>query len=103
MPQTEDQFKKILIESIDHALLILGTSIQKSIYFHLKKDYSLTRENIPENMEAFSNGLKSIFGAGGLVIERLILENLCLKLGLKYEKKKNFRFIEGLNRAREAW
>jgi len=101
VPQTKDQFAKILIESVDYSLLLLGESARKAVYFHLERDYSITREKVPENIEAFVNGLESLFGAGALVIERSILDNLHSKLGLKYEEKKNFIFIDSLNRAKE--
>jgi hypothetical protein len=103
MPQTKDQFAKILIESVDYSLLLLGESARKAVYFHLERDYSITREKVPENIEAFVNGLESIFGAGALVIERSILNNLHSKLGLEHEEMKNFRFIDSLNRAKEIW
>jgi len=103
VPQNEGQFAKILIEATDHGLLVLGESARKSIYFHLEKDFSLTKEKIPENTEAFAKGLASIFGAGALVIEKAILESLHSKLGLRYEEKTNSRFTESLRKAKENW
>ena len=103
MPQTEDEFAKILIEAVDHGLRILGESSRKAILYHLEKDYSITRTKIPEHTEAFTKGLESIFGAGSLVIERSILKYLYSKLGLKYEEKRNCRFIDSLNKAKELW
>jgi len=103
VPQTEDQFTKTLIEAVDCGLQLFGESARKAIYFHLERDHSITREKVPENIEAFVNGLENIFGAGALVIERSILRNLHSKLGLQYEEKKNFTFIDSLNRAREMW
>lgn len=83
--------------------MLLGESARKAVYFHLERDYSITREKVPENIEAFVNGLESIFGAGALVIERSILDNLHSKLGLKHEEKKDCKFIDSLNRAKEIW
>jgi len=103
MPQTEEEFAKILMEAIDYGLVFLGESARKAIYFYLESDYSLTKEKVPENAEAFVNGLENIFGAGALVIERAILRNLHSKLGLKYEENKNCRFIEYLKKTKEIW
>jgi hypothetical protein len=99
--QPEDLWTKILIEAVDYGLLILGGSARKAIYFHLEKDYSLTKEMIPENMEAFVNGLERMFGAGAAVIERSILEHLCSKLGVKCEK--DCKFIDSLNNVKKVW
>jgi len=103
LPQTEDEFAKILIEAVDHGLRILGESSRKAILYHLEKDYSIKEAKIPEHPEAFKKGLESIFGAGSLVIERSILKYLYSKLGLKHEENRNCRFIDSLNRAKEMW
>jgi dsRNA-specific ribonuclease len=101
--QGQGSFEKVLIESVDYGLLILGESARRSIYFHLDQDYSLQKEKIPENPEAFADALESIFGAGSLVIEISILKNLTSKLGLKYEEKKDFSFVDSVNRVRKLW
>ena len=101
--QGQDSFQKILSEAVDHGLLILGESARKSIYFHLDQDYSLQREKIPENPEALENALENIFGVGALVIEISIVKNLASKLGLKFEEKKSFNFVDSVNRVRKMW
>lgn len=103
MPQTEDEFAKVLIEAVDYGLRILGESSRKAILYHLEKDYSITRAKIPERTESFAKGLEGIFGAGSLVIERSILKCLYSKLRLEYEEKKNRRFIDSLSKAKEMW
>ena len=103
MPHTEDEFAKVLIEAVDYGLRVLGESSRKAILYHLEIDYSITRAMIPEHAEAFAKGLEGIFGAGSLVIERSILKCLYSKLGLKYEEKKNCRFIDSLNKAKAMW
>lgn len=101
MLHPEELWTKILIEVVDCGLLILGENARKAIYFHLEKDYSLNKEMIPENMEAFVNGLEHIFGVGSTVIERSILEHLCSKLGVNCEK--DCRFIDSLNNMKKVW
>jgi hypothetical protein len=103
MSQTDEQFAKILIEAVDSGLLILGESSRKAILYHLEKDYSVTKEKIPERMEAFMEGLQSIFGAGALVIERSISERLYSELGVKYEEKKRCRFVDCVKQAKKMW
>jgi hypothetical protein len=101
VPHPEDLWAKILMEVVDYGLLIFGGNARKAIYFHLEKDYSLTKEMIPENMEAFANGLERMFGAGATVIERSIQEQLCSKLGVKCEK--DYKFIDSLNNVKKVW
>jgi hypothetical protein len=103
MSQTDEQFAKILIEAVDCGLLILGESSRKAILFHLEKDYSITKEKIPERMEAFMKGLESIFGVGAIVIEKSISEHLYSELGAKYEGKRNYRFVDCVKQAKKMW
>jgi len=101
--QGQDTFEKILSEAVDNGLMILGESARKSIYFHLDQDFSLQKEKISENPEALENALESIFGVGALVIEISILKNLASKVGLKFEEKKSFNFVDSVNRVRKMW
>lgn len=103
MPKTEEMFATFLIGAVDHGLSLLGGSSQKAIYFHLEKEYSIPIERIPENAEAFVNGLESMFRTGAIVIEKAILTYLYLRLGLEYRENKNSRFVDSLNRARKMW
>lgn len=101
MPQVEEQFKQVFLESIDEGLMVLGENSKKAIYFHLQCMFSLKKEDIPDRPEALVKGLKKIFGAGAKAIEEWILESLYQKIGAKYEEKKNHKFEDYLNDARE--
>lgn len=101
--QGQDSFEEILIEAVDCGLLILVESARKSIYFHLDQDFSLHKQKIPETPEALKNALESIFGVGAFVIEISILKNLTAKLGLKFEEKKSFNFVDSVNKVRKMW
>lgn len=86
-----------MLEAVDEGLLqILGDSDRKATYFHLQHMYSLTREDIPNNPAVFASSPEKIFGVGAKVIEESIVKSLCYKLGIKYEKKKNARFVDYL-------
>lgn len=102
MVETEnDLFRRILLEAIDEGLLTLGKSGREAIYFHLKNSYSLKKEEIPDKPEAFVKDLENLFGLGAEVVEKAIVKNLCLRLGLKYTEKKNYSFLSYLNDAKE--
>jgi len=98
MPQTnDDQPKQIILETVDESLLLLGESSRKSIYFHLQNIVNLKKEEIPNDLEAFAQGLEKIFGKGATVIEKSIVKNLCRKLGVEYKEEKESSFVDQIN------
>jgi hypothetical protein len=103
MQESYEDFTKILMDAVDHGLLVLGPSARKAIYFHLEKNYSITKERIPGNMKAFTESLSRMFGAGAQVIERLILEDLQAQLGLKIEEGRDSDFLNCLDKAKEMY
>jgi len=91
-----------LLDAIDEGmLLLLGENSRKAVYYHLEKDYSLERNEIPKKPEAFADGLKKIFGAGSAVIEKFVLVSFYSKLGLKFEEKKRYDFTDYIKNAKE--
>ncbi len=74
--KNEKKFSTILLESIDEALLKLGENTKTSIYFHLKTKFAISRHDIPEKIEDFSDALEQIFGLGAPKIEILIMKCL---------------------------
>ena len=96
-------FDEILLSSIDEALLSLGPSVQQSIYFHLKKNFEVDKDKIPQRLETFQEGLEKIFGIGARFLEILIMKNLYAKLGrsLNMEKNESLEFIKYVTAARQ--
>jgi len=93
-------FNEVLLEAVDEGLLILGESGRKAIYFHLQNSHSLKREDIPEKLEIFMNGLRKIFGLGAQAIERSIVRCLYSKLGLEFIERKDYDFLKYLDAAK---
>lgn len=93
----ENRWRQLFLEAVDEGLLILGESSRKAIFFHLQNTYSLTREDIPSKPEVFVEGLRRIFGVGAKVIEESIVRSLYIKLGIKYNEKKNADLLDYLN------
>jgi hypothetical protein len=85
------------MDAVDEALKVLSESGRQMLFFHLEKSYSIKRHEIPEKPEAFAAGLKKIFGAGSLVLEKLIVKNLYSQLGLKFEDKRDYTIADFLN------
>ena len=92
----QEEFEKLFMEAVDESLKSLGESVRQMIFFHLEKSYSIKRHDIPKKPEAFAEGLEKIFGVGALVLEKIIVKTLYSKLGLEYEDKKDFVFIDYL-------
>jgi hypothetical protein len=94
-----ENFKKVLFEAVDNGLLTLGESPRCAIYFRLEKNWQLKKEEIPQKVEKFLEGLENIFGPGSRVVEKVIVEDLYKKLGLEFEEKMNFEFQDYVKQA----
>ena len=95
-------FDKLVLEAVDEGLKVLGESGRQMLFFHLENSYSIKKPDIPRKPEAFAEGLEKIFGVGSFIIEKLIIESLCSKLGLKYEEKRDYSFRDYLKEVKEA-
>jgi hypothetical protein len=73
-------FNEILLSSIDESLVALGESIKTSVYFHMEANYNIKKDQIPDNLEKFSDGLEKIFGVGARYLEVLFMKELYLKI-----------------------
>jgi hypothetical protein len=80
----------------------LGESGKQMFFFYLETNYSIKRNEIPKKPEDFAIGLERRFQVGALVIEKLIIESLYSKIGLKYEEKKECSFGGYVKKAKEA-
>lgn len=86
---TKLNFEKVLLEAIDYSLASLGDSSKQAIYFHLEKGFSIRKQEIPRNIQAFSLAVEKIFGLGANFLESLILKRLIERTNLA-EKEKPF-------------
>jgi len=92
---TKEEFKKLLSQTIDENLKqIFRETATHIIYQFLENNYSLKREEIPEKLETFMEGLQEFFRSGAHMIEQSILKDLHVKLGLKYKSREDYRFID---------
>lgn len=80
------EFEEILIMSIDEVFSSLGESVAASLYFHLKKEFKIKKEEIPEQISEFSKALDVIFGPGSKHIELWVMKTLDSKLDFVSEK-----------------
>jgi len=96
MQRKQEEFEKLFMEAVDESLKSLGESVRQMIFFHLENSYSIKRHDIPKKPEAFAEGLEKIFGKGASVLEKIIVKTLYSKLGLEFEDKKDFVFMDYL-------
>ncbi len=69
----------ILLESIDSALEVLGTAVKESLMLYLMKEHSISRQEIPQDVEQFTLALRHLLGYGSKVIEKIVIRSLVEK------------------------
>ncbi len=93
-----------MLGSIDDAFLSLGEAAKQSIYLHIESNYKIPRNEIPENLKQFHEGLEKIFGIGASYLEILIMKNLYAKIGHNFTMEKNnqlefVKYVEATKRS----
>jgi sulfur relay (sulfurtransferase) DsrF/TusC family protein len=98
-------FEKLFLEAVDEALASLGDSAKQAIYFHLESKFEIKRNQIPESVEDFADGLGKIFGVGAQFLEILIMKKLYERVGqpLEWDTSKELIFIEYVAAARHSF
>jgi hypothetical protein len=79
------KFENVLIETIDETFSTLGENVKNSIYFHLKQKFMISRQDIPDKIDDFSDALEQIFGLGAKSLQILIMAKLQKKIGSHYK------------------
>ncbi|MEM3626454.1 MAG: hypothetical protein QXZ25_00300 [Candidatus Bathyarchaeia archaeon] len=105
MVAKENTFEKLLLEAIDEALSSLGNSARQAIYFHLEDKFKIRRDEIPDRLEDFTDGIEKIFGLGAKFLQILIMKNLYEKIGisLEWDECKDLMFVEYIRAAEESF
>ena len=87
----EKKFNRLLCESIDEALNILGESAKKVLLYFIKQNCGIEDKNMYEDPETLIQGIKRFFGdAGGAFLESRIIEILYRQMGLISPHDQNF-------------
>jgi hypothetical protein len=63
-------------QCIDAGLDTIGASSKKIVYWYLSQKRNLQREKIPDNPAVFLDALKTLFGQGAGILERMIVRQL---------------------------
>jgi len=89
-----------IVECIDDVLKLLGQSVSQVVYFHLRKNFGIKKDEIPNQPEAFYQTLKLIFGDGTKVIERLIVQKIKERFELRLEPETSL--VEAMQKMKKA-
>jgi hypothetical protein len=89
-------FERLLLQAVDEGLSSLGDSPKQAIYFHLDRNFNIKKEQIPENIKAFSGAIERIFGNGANFLEIAIMKQLYEKVGgiLEWNESARLGFAE---------
>ena len=98
----KEEFNKLLLESINEALNILGESTKKVLLYFLKQNYRTEEKEIIKDPELLIHGIRKFFGeVGSAFLESRIIETLYGKLGLTPPSALNFE--DALKNARKLY
>jgi len=89
-----NEFDRLLLKTIDDSLKKIFTENAASvIYAFLESNYTLNREEIPEKLDVFEEGLRKFLSTGAVTVEKVILENLCsdLECRCKLGEERSFK------------
>jgi uncharacterized protein YdiU (UPF0061 family) len=64
--------------------LILGERIVEGFYSYLRRDFGLGRKEIAVKPDVFSKAMEQAFGRAGQVIQKMIVRDICSKLGMDH-------------------
>jgi len=64
---------------------IITASATKAVLCHIRRSLKPGKASLAENPKEFAKELEAIFGEGALIIERIIIQKLCLKIGFDYK------------------
>jgi hypothetical protein len=90
---------------MDEAFCTLGESARKAIYYHLEVKFGVTKNDIPNNLESFEDGLQRIFGPGAGFLEVLIMRKLHERIGepLKWNESEKLAFIKYVSAVKQSF
>jgi len=93
--KNKDKFNKLLLKVIDEELKqIFGEAATLMIYSHLRKNYSLKREEIPDKLEIFVKGLEEFLSSGAHVVEKIVLRKVYSSFGFQCLIKEGYSFTD---------
>ena len=91
------EFKKLLLETVDESLSVLGDLAKRAVYSCLEKSFEIKKQDIPDKIEGFTKAIEEIFGPGAKLLQIQIMKRLYQVAGRDFEyfpEKDELLFIE---------
>jgi hypothetical protein len=81
----QEKFDHFLGEAIDEALSSLGELVKKTVYQRLQNDFCIEKDEIPGQIDEFSDIIHKIFGLGAIQLEIKFIKNLNSKIKINIQ------------------
>ena len=89
MNSLHERFDELLIEAIDEGLCCLGEPMKNHLYIIFENYFGIGKQEIPKDIELFSNTLHRLFGWGACRLEIKFIEKLYPKIKVKMKCPKH--------------
>jgi hypothetical protein len=101
-PAIEREFDRVLVESVDESTaVVLGEIARRAVYEILEKNFDISKDRIPERLNAFTSAFEKIFGpAIGKMIMRAVAKTLYSRLDLTFIEISDWRLPDYVTEAR---
>lgn len=99
-------FEELLLEAIDEGLSSLGDSAKQAVYFYLKEEFRLDKQDIPRKIGKFADAIERTFGLGSRFLKILIVRRIYKKVGRVFERNEepqDLIFTEYVETARQSF
>ncbi len=80
-----EKFNEYLIQAVDEALTSLGEPVKNAVYFQLENNFNIPKNEIPDQIDEFTNIMHKIFGLGASRLEIKFMKNLYSKIKINVE------------------
>jgi len=98
--KANDHEEKLTL-AVEQGLSVLGESVAQIIFYNLDKKYSLKKKDILRKPDRFIEALQAMFGSGATTIEKLIIQSICTRTGLKTDTLKEPTLSHCIKQARK--
>ena len=97
MQNVQQKFDQLLVEAIDEVLCFYGEPVKNHIYMLLEDNFSITKNNLPQQIQEFSRLLYRLFGSHAKLIEIKCMKKFYSKIKNEPQIGKLTIKIEGDN------
>ncbi len=97
------EFKQVLLDAIGETFSSLGESPKQSIIYQLENRFNLKLNQCPNDIAAFDQALKNIFGPGAILLESIILNKLFEKAATIQSESEKQVFYADIGHLNETW